>query len=185
MSSYIWRVTEGINGLGKRTQTSNIQVIEFTASNITDGKHIINNNLNFIIGFAENERPGAFNEIQDTGPESLTYTISGSIETPNSNDIQQITKEWLIEDKQTHPFTKGMFGLELDNFGTTYNCIPTETGTTSPTRAEQARGLVLTNWEWVQDSETLAKLSFVATLRFSGDEGISTTDPKYNWSAIY
>ena len=188
VDSYIWRATTDVDadGLGQRTQASGVEVIQFTAVNITDGKHIHRNELNFEVGFAENDRPKQqFNQLQDTGPKSLTFSVIGAIETPNSNDTQQTVKEWLIEDKMSAPYTKGRFGIELANFSTAYDVTPATTGTTSPTRVEQARGLVLTNWEWIQDGNTLGKLDFIATFRFNGDEGNTTTTVNYDWTVIH
>jgi len=100
-------------------------------------------------------------------------------ETGNSSIFQKI-KEWLIEGKTDTVFTKGRFGLELDDIDS-YDLVPTGTGATP----EQPKGYVLTNWRWIRDGETPGKASFVATLRFNGDIGKNTTTPKYDWTANY
>ena len=65
MSSFFWRATTGVNGIALRTQPTGVEVIEFTATNVLDGSHIKTNELDFICGFAENERPKKkFNQIQ-------------------------------------------------------------------------------------------------------------------------
>jgi hypothetical protein len=97
-------------------------------------------------------------------------------ETGNSS-VLQLVKEWLIEAKTDAVFTKGRFGLTLDDVDA-YNLVPTGTGT-SP---EQPKGYVLTNWRWVRDGETNGKAGFIATLRFNGDVGNTTTTPDYNWT---
>ena len=94
-------------------------------------------------------------------------------------------KEWLIEEKTDDVFTKGRFGLELDDIDS-YNLVPTGTGATP----EQPKGYILTNWRWIRDGETSGKASFVATLRFNGDIGSGTaskytSSTKYDWTENY
>lgn len=79
-------------------------------------------------------------------------------------------------------FTKGRFGLELDDVDS-YNLIPTGTGSST----EQPRGYVLSNWRWVRTGEIKSKTEFIATLRFNGDlnvdassNGNSSRD--YDWT---
>ena len=169
-----------------RTQSSGIEFIEFTALNVLNGKHIHEHTLDWSVGFADNERPKiAFNNIQDTSVEKLEYTILGTVENPKTNSVQQLVKEWLIEDKQNARYTKGMFGCELDNFGDAHNCVPSTTGTTNPTRPEQSRGLVLVDWQWIFNGQWPSKLDFTCVMRFNGDPGVSTTNPKYDWTVIH
>lgn len=187
MSSYIWRATtdSDSDGLGLRTQSSGIEFIEFTALNVLDGKHLHEYDIDWSIGFAENERPkNIFNQIQDTSPEKLTFTIIGTVENPSTNSVMQLTKEWLIEDKENLLYTKGRFGCELDNFDA-HDVTPASTGTSSPTRPEQSRGLILVDWQWVYTGEWPSKANFVAVFRFNGNHGSSTTTPKYDWTVIY
>lgn len=187
MSSYFWRADtdSDSDGLGKRNQSTGVTVIEFTATNVTDGKHIHQHALKWSVGFAENERPKIpFNEIQDTSVESLTFTITGTVENPSTNGVMQTMKEWLIEDKTNTVYTKGRFGVELDNFDA-HDVTPASTGTTSPVRPEQARGLILVDWEWIFTGEWPSKADFVATVRFNGNHGSSSTSPKYDWTAIF
>lgn len=188
MSSYIWRATTDPDndGLGKRTQGSGVEVIEFVANNVLDGKHIHEHTLDWENGFSENERPGiAFSEIQDTGLERLIFSVVGTIENPKTNGVMQTIKEWMIEPKENSVYTKGRFGIELDNFGTAHNCIPTKTGTTNPIRPEQARGLELLKWQWVFTGQWPSKVDFIAELRFNGEKGVSTTSPKYDWTVVH
>jgi hypothetical protein len=182
MSSFIWRSSIAIAGLGERSDSS--EVIEFTPTNTADGKHMRDTTLGWIVGFSENPRPKqAFNEFQDTGIDSLTFTITGHIENPKNNDIFQLVKEWLIEAKQDDVFTKGNFGLELDNI-TSHNVVPASTGTTSPTRPEQSRGLLLVGWTWIQTGEWPSKADFEAEFKFVGDPGSTSTSPSYDWTVL-
>lgn len=182
MSSFIWRSISAIAGLGKRSDST--EVIEFTITNTSDGKHIRDTTLAWVVGFSENERPKQrFNQFQDTGVDSVTFMITGHIENPRNNDIFQLVKEWLIEAKQNNVFNKGMFGLELDNI-TAHNIVPASTGTVSPTRPEQSRGLILVKWDWVQTGEWPSKADFEAEFKFSGDPGSTSTSLSYDWTVL-
>ena len=182
-SSYIWRSTTDNNtGLGKRSNSS--EVIEFTITNISDGKHVRDTEFAWVIGFAENERPKQdFNEIQDTGPNSLTFIINGNIENPANNNVFQLLKEWLLESKQNNVFTKGRFGIELNNIKA-HNVVPASTGTLLPDRPEQSRGLLLVNWNWIQSGEWPSKADFTAEFKMVGDPGNTSTNPSYDWTVL-
>ena len=182
MTSYIWRATSEVDGLGERSAST--EVIEFTITNESDGKHVRDTTIAWVVGFSENERPKqGFNQFQDTGINSLTFTITGHIENPKNNDIFQLVKEWLVERKQNNVFTKGSFGLELDNI-TAHNVVPASTGTTSPTRPEQSRGLILVDWRWIQTGEWPSKADFEAEFKFVGDPGDTTTTTSYDWTVL-
>ena len=184
MVSYIWRSTTASAGLGPRP-TSGSELITFTKTNEDDGRHLRDTTLAWKIGFSENSRPKqGFNQIQDTGPRSLAFNITGHVEGPINNTILQTIKEWLLEGKTNDVFTKGRFGIELENIGV-HDAVPTATGTTSPIRPEQARGLVLVNWDWIQSGAWPSKGDFDATFRFNGNHGVNTTTPKYDWTVIY
>lgn len=182
MTSYIWRSTSGQqNGLTKlgTRSAAGTDVIQFDSTSVTNGKYIHQTQLDLIIGVGENEKPkGNVNEIQDTFLDSITWIITGSVVTQTgSSSVLQKIKEWMIEAKTDAVFTKGRFGLELDDIDA-YNLVPTGTGA-SP---EQPKGYVLTNWRWIRDGETKGKAGFIATLRFNGDVGNTTTTPYYNWT---
>lgn len=181
--SYIWRSSTAL-GIGLGTRANSNEIIEFTATNTSDGKHVRETEFIWVIGFAENERPKqGFNEIQDTGPNSLSFMINGHIENPANNGVFQLVKEWLLENKQSNVFTKGRFGIELNNINA-HNVVPASTGTASPTRPEQSRGLILVSWNWIQSGEWPGKAEFTAEFRMSGDIGNTTTTPKFDWTAL-
>lgn len=177
MTSYIWRSTGGQQHATTKQGTraaATTDVITFTATNATDGKHIHQTELDMVVAIGDNEKPqGDVNELQDVGVDSVTWIITGSVESPTSNDVFQTVKKWMFGGKTDVVFTKGRFGLELDDI-TAYNLIPTGTGAAT----EQARGYILSNWKWIKDGETNGKVSFIATLRFNGDPGIAST---YSW----
>lgn len=181
-SSYIWRSTEGqehgTTKQGTRTSAGS-DVVEFSINSVSDGKYIHNTQLDFVVGIGENEKPkGSVNELQDTFLDSITWTITGSVNTDTgASSVFDLIKKWLIEGKTDDVFTKGRFGLELYDIDS-YNLIPTGTGA-SP---EQPRGYILSNWSWVRDGETKGKTGFVATLRFNGDLGDTSTVRDYDWT---
>lgn len=185
MVSYIWRSASSNTLASDKRGTrsaAGTDVITFSAENVSSGKYLHQTQLDLVVAIGENEKPkGNVNELQDTFLDSITWTLTGSVvaETGNSSVFQKI-KEWLIEGKTDTVFTKGRFGLELDDIDS-YDLVPTGTGATP----EQPKGYVLTNWRWIRDGETPGKASFVATLRFNGDIGKNTTTPKYDWTANY
>ena len=156
--------------------------IIFSDANITNGRYLHQTQLDMNVAIGENEKPkGNVNELQDTFLDTITWTLTGSVATQTGNtSVFQKVKEWLIEEKTDDVFTKGRFGLELDDVNS-YNLVPTGTGATP----EQPRGYVLTNWRWIRDGETSGKAAFVATLRFNGDIGKNTTSTKYDWTVNY
>ena len=181
MTSYIWRSTADADAdlLGLRTAVD-AEVIEFTATNVVDGKHIHEHSIDLPIGFAENEKPKLnVNEIQDTFLEGVIFTVTGTIENPSTNPAGQTVKEWVIEAKTNTLFSKGRFGIELADFGS-YDVIPAAIG-----GVEQPRGLILVDWKWIRNGTYNGKADFIATLRFNGDFGVSTTTPKYDWTVRY
>jgi hypothetical protein len=183
MTSYIWRSSSTNSGIGSDKRgtmaLAGTDKIQFDQVNVSNGKYIHQTQLDLIVGVGENEKPkGNVNEIQDTFLDSITWIITGSVVTETGNSsVLQLVKEWLIEAKTDTVFTKGRFGLTLDDVDA-YNLVPTGTGTTP----EQPKGYVLTNWRWVRDGETNGKAGFIATLRFNGDVGNTTTTPNFNWT---
>lgn len=178
MTSYIWRSTAGDEHVttkqGTRTAAGS-DVITFDAVNVTNGRYIHQTDLDIVVAIGENEKPqGNTNELQDVGVDSVTWTITGSVSSPTTNGIFQTIKTWMFDGKTDTVYTKGRFGLELDDV-TAYNLIPTGTGAAT----EQPRGYIISNWKWVRAGETAGKAEFVATLRFNGDEGVT---PTYSWT---
>ena len=188
MVSYIWRSTDGqedsnqqgtsaaAHAAGDRITFSKVQAA-------SSGKYMHQTQLDFVVAIGENEKPkGNVNELQDTSLDSITWTLTGSaVAETGSSSVYQLIKTWLIDDKTDDVFTKGRFGLELDDIDS-YDLIPTGTGTGGTAVVEQPRGYILTSWRWIRDGETKGKTSFIATLRFNGDVGVNTSTPKYSWT---
>lgn len=180
-TSYFWRSeANNTSEKGLRTETD-ADVITFTAATITNGVHVSQTDIDITIGVGVNEKPkGNLNEIQDTFVDSVTFTISGFIETAKTNNVAQTIKEFLMEAKTNTVFTKGRFGIELTDFPS-YNVVPI-TVSASPT---QPRGLILTSWKWVRAGETAGKAEFIATVRLNGDIGTTGTSPKFDWTVVH
>ncbi len=178
-NSYLWRSIVAVGGLGLRVNADS--EIEFTPSNVTDGKHIHQHEIAGLVGFSENEKPkGAGNEFQDTGFDSFTFTVTGTTENPGLNAAEQTVKEWLIEDKTNGVFTKGRFGIELEDFSK-YNVVPAAAGLVP----DQPRGLILVSWQWIRNGEFRGKADFVAVFKLNGDLGNTTTTPSYDWEGLH
>lgn len=181
MTSYIWRAT-AVDSNRQCQRAAADSVIQFDSINVDDGKHIHQTQIDLVVAIGDNEKPqGDVNELQDVGLDSITWIITGSVESPTTNDVFQTVKEWMIGGKTTSTFTKGRFGLELDDI-TKYNLIPTGTGTGGTATVEQPRGYILSNWQWVRTGAVSGKAEFIATLRFNGDVGSAATTPKYSWT---
>ena len=185
MVSYLWRSSDGQENNTTKQGTrsaAGTDVITFSAENVSSGKYLHQTQLDLVVAIGENEKPkGNVNELQDTFLDSITWTLTGSVATQTGNtSVFQKIKEWLIDEKTDDVFTKGRFGLELDDVDS-YDLVPTGTGA-SP---DQPRGYVLTNWRWIRDGETKGKASFVATLRFNGNVGSNSSSPKYSWTVNY
>ncbi len=179
--SFIWRSgTASIGNRGLRTQ-GDASVIIFEAGTITDGVHNSQTDIDLVIGTGVNEKPkGNINEIQDTFVDGVTFTLTGFIEDAQTNNVGQKIKEWIMEAKTNTVFTKGRFGIELNDFSS-YDVIPITISAT-PT---QPRGLILTSWKWIRVGETKGKASFIATVKLNGDSGTATTSPKFDWTVVH
>ena len=180
MTSYIWRATSA-DANKQCLRANGDSVIEFTSGNVSNGRHIHQTQFDITVAIGDNEKPqGNVNELQDVGVDSINWTITGSVESPATNTVFQTIKEWMLDGKTTATFTKGRFGLELDDI-LKYNLIPTGTGTGGTASVEQPRGYIISNWQWLRNGESNSKADFVATLRFNGDIGSSSSSPKYSW----
>jgi len=180
-TSTIWRVGTAFSGGGLGQIADADTVITFVAASVVDGDHIAQTDIGIEIGVGVNEKPkGNINEIQDTFVDSVTFTVTGFIEDAAGNTSPQIVKEWLMEEKTNSVFTKGRFGIELNDFPT-YNVKPVIEGLIP----QQPRGLILTSWNWIRVGETQSKAAFVATLRLNGDPGDAGTSPPFSWEVIH
>lgn len=159
--SVLWRSTSGSGA------ESNGEVLEFNQGAVPDATGaIIETSVKFEVGFADNPKAaGKINELQDTGLARIILTITGRIKAPKISSIPDVLKRWLIEDKTNTIFTKGRFGLRMNDFPQ-FNMKP-----------ELNRGYFLIDLEFQREGEYEGRVAFIAILRFNGDPG----SPPYAW----
>ena len=127
----IWQVqTSAANGTEATATTTNTQLFNPTSKNPSDGAYTSDINIEFRRAVPENESVDADNnEIQDMGIGGLDIIITGvSGDTDNdtaSNLVNKFSK-WLQDGNTTTLFTKGRYGLRLDN-APQWNVVPTAT----------------------------------------------------------
>jgi hypothetical protein len=165
-NSCIWRATT----LGAEGSNSS-DIIQFNGGTLPDATgHVKSSDVELETGVAENDKPfSPINELQDTKATRITVNVIGVIDNPSSSGVPSRFKIWELEDKVNAVFTKGRFGLRLDDFPA-FNLTPTTLAGGTP------RGYILSNIKLARDIE-FNRLTFSCTLRFGGDIG---TTP-YSW----
>ena len=128
----IWQVQDSAaNGTEATAGATNTQLFNDTGKVIGAGIPYIDEiNVDFRRAVPENEAVDADNnEIQDMGVEGLDITITGlSGNTDNDAVANMVNKfsKWLKDGNTALLFTKGRFGLRLDN-APQWNVVPTAT----------------------------------------------------------
>jgi|13_taG_2_1085334.scaffolds.fasta_scaffold96958_2 hypothetical protein len=183
MVSYIWRDKTNPPDSSNNSSFKATDYISFELSVGTDDNaHIHQSEFKFLTALADNEKPNAkLNELQDTQLDSITITITGSIENQQAdggaNAVIQKAKQWMCDKKTkivaspsstTPTLPKGRFGLKLSDFSS-FNVYPKAT-----------LGFMIQDWTWVRDGDTPGKTSFIATLRLNGDIGAENST--YAWN---
>jgi hypothetical protein len=173
----IWRGDNNEPSGHKLTETNaGSDKIEFDINNAvpdTTG-HIHNNQFSMNTGIAENEKAFAdTNELQFTKFEGITLKITGSIQNPPGSLVAKKMKVWTLEDQDNDIFTKGRFGLRMDDFPI-FNVSPTSLDSGHP------RGYAIQSIDFVR-SDLAGKIDFVMVLRLSGDLK-NGTGTNYDWS---
>jgi len=131
--SALWQVQSGAAN-GTESTAGDTNTIDFadndSSKNPSAGAFIIDIDVDFRRAVPENEAVDADNnELQDMGIDGLDVTITGLIGDANNdvatNPVNKISK-WLQDGNTTTGFTKGRFGLRLDN-APQWNTVPTAT----------------------------------------------------------
>ncbi len=127
----IWEVQSGAaNGTEGTAGASNTQLFNPTNSSISNGAFTDEINIEFRRAVPENEAVNADNnEIQDMGIQGLDVTITGVSGDTNNDVVANLVNKfskWLQDGNTTTGFTKGRFGLRLDN-APQWNVDPTST----------------------------------------------------------
>jgi len=128
----LWQVqASAANGTEATAGASNTQLFNDTGKVIGAGIPYIDEiNVDFRRSVPENEAVDANNnELQDMGIDGLDITITGlSGNTDNDAVANMVNKfsKWLQDGNTATLFTKGRFGLRLDN-APQWNVVPTST----------------------------------------------------------
>jgi len=127
----IWEVQSGAaNGTEGTAGASNTQLFNPTSSSISNGAFTDEINIEFRRAVPENEAVSADNnELQDMGIQGLDVTITGVSGNTNNDVVANLVNKfskWLQDGNTTTGFTKGRFGLRLDN-APQWNVDPTST----------------------------------------------------------
>ncbi|KKK97978.1 hypothetical protein LCGC14_2647350 [marine sediment metagenome] len=127
----IWQVQSGAaNGTESTATSTNTQLFNDTGKVIGNGAFTDEINIDFRRAVPENEAVNADNnELQDMGIQGLDITITGLSGNTNNDDAANLVNKfskWLQDGNTTTGFTKGRFGLRLDN-APQWNVVPTST----------------------------------------------------------
>ena len=130
-NSALWQVQASAADGTEATATSTHTVLFNSSSKIpSDGAFIDDKLVEFRRAAPENESVDADNnEIQDMGIDGLDITISGYIGNADNDDstnsVNKLIK-WLKDGNTTTGYTKGRYGLRLDN-APQWNVVPAAT----------------------------------------------------------
>ena len=127
----IWEVQSGAaNGTEAIAGATNTQLFNDTAKVISGGAYILDFNTDFRRAVAENEAVNADNnELQDMGIGGFDITINGKSGDADNDTVANLVNKfskWIQDGNTTTGFTKGRFGLRLDN-APQWNVVPTST----------------------------------------------------------
>jgi hypothetical protein len=170
----IWRATLG--NANAEPSGPGSDKVEFDIDNAvpdTTG-HINNSEFEITSGIADNEK--AFqdvNEAQFTRVETVTLQISGHIQSPITSGAAVTMKVWLLEDLANDVFTRGRFGLRINDFPI-FNIKPRTLASGQP------RGGSISNLKFIR-SDLKGRVDFTLTFKITGNLKDST-GTNYDWS---
>jgi len=174
-NSHIWRVKASAGNGTKATAAldtsifSNGEVVDFNTTTLSAGDSLLfNSEFNIRNSVPENPRvSGDNNEVQDMGMDGVDVTIVGLLSNVDSNtgitDAEKLIT-WSLKEKKVTSFTKGRFGLQLDDFPH-FDVVPGGNANSLGTDY----GYITANLKFIKDPEEVDKMGFVLGLRFSGD----------------
>ena len=127
----LWQVQSGA-GTGAEATAGDTHTIDFNATTKvpSDGPFISDISVDFRRSVPENEAVAADNnELQDMGIDGLDITLEGIIgdadNDATANAVNKLSK-WLQDGNTVTGYTKGRYGLKLDN-APQWNVVPTTT----------------------------------------------------------
>jgi hypothetical protein len=174
-SNAIWRATSNADTFPE-PQGINTDKIEFEVDNVIPDStgHIVETSINMTTGIAENEKAfGNTNELQFTKFEGITITIVGSIKNPISSLAAVKLKVWNLEDQDINNWTKGRFGLRLNDFPI-FNVKPCSSSS-GHARAYSIQSLTFNR------ADLPNRIGFTLVMRLSGNL-LDGTGSNYDWS---
>jgi len=127
----IWQVqASAADGTEATATTTNTQLFNSTTKTPSTGAFIAEIGVNLRRATPENEAVDADNnEIQDMGLEGLDITLtglSGDADNDTASNLVNKFSKWLQDGNTTTLFTKGRYGIRLDN-APQWNVVPTST----------------------------------------------------------
>ena len=161
-NAWIWEVQSGA-GSGQRATAgdTHTQAFNNTGKVPSGGAYIDSINVNFRRAVPENEAVDEDNnEIQDMGIGGLDITIHGfSGDADNDVAANCVNKyiKWLKDGNTTTGYTKGRFGLELDN-APQWDVVPTST-----------YGYHIRDIDWNYIGDKVDTVEFTIRLALGGD----------------
>ncbi len=157
----IWQVQSGaVNGT--ETTATSTNTVLFNESPITaSGSFIFQTDIDFRRAVPENEGVNVDNnELQDMGIEGLDIQITGRIRNADNNvstnSINKLIK-WLKNGNTTTSYTKGRYGLRLDDLPQ-FSVDPTST-----------YGYHIRSIRFVRDGENKDQVGIILSLALGGD----------------
>ena len=160
-NSAIWEVASGAAN-GTESLAGDARTVDFNESPVVaSGGHIFKTEIKGRKSTPEGESVNAnTNIVQDMGFDGLSVQITGEIHDAvndaSTGSVHKLTK-WLFDKGGTTGFTKGRFGLRMDDFPM-FDVVPTST-----------YGYFLNDVQWVRDGEEKDKAGFIAVLILSDD----------------
>ena len=158
----LWQVQSGAgNGTEVTATATNTQLFNPTSGVTSIGARITDIDVDFRRSVPENEAVDADNnEIQDMGVDGLDITIlgvSGDADNDTTSNLVNKFSKWLQEGNTTTGFTKGRYGLRLDN-APQWNVVPTST---------YGFHIRTAHWKYIGDNKDLVE--FTISLSLGGD----------------
>ncbi len=157
----IWEVASGAAN-GTEVTAGDARTVDFNESPVVaSGGHIFKTEVKLRKSTPEGESVNSNqNIVQDMGFDGLAVQITGEIHdsenAASTGSVHKLTK-WMFDVGSTTGFTKGRFGLRMDDFPM-FDVVPTTT-----------YGYFLNDVQFIRDPEETDKVGFIAVLILSND----------------
>lgn len=155
----LWQVQSSAANGTEATATSANTILFNETPIVSSAQQVLNSEFTIRNSVPENPRVfGDGNELQDMGLDGVDIVITGQIKNSDSGNVP-IDKimTWTRQAKTATGYTRGRFGLRLDDFPH-FNIVPTF-----------QFGGAIQNIRFIRDPENLNNVSFVMTIRIGGN----------------